>query len=184
MYSGPVERDALLRPYLRSALRAGDKCICALDIADTSQILTIVGDDDDIDLPACSASHQLDLVRASDTYLRSGRFFPADMIGFWKAAIAAVMNAAKYPCVRAIGEMSWSLRDVPGAQDVARFESDLNRILPLFPQVIMCMYDLDRFGGAFLIDVVSTHPKVLISGMLIDNPYYLPPDEWLARNGG
>ena len=30
-------------------------------------------------------------------------------------------------------------------------------------------------------DIVrKTHPKVLIGGMLLDNPYYLEPDEFLA----
>jgi hypothetical protein len=27
---------------------------------------------------------------------------------------------------------------------------------------------------------VKTHPKALLGGMVIDNPYYLDPDEFLA----
>ena len=28
-----------------------------------------------------------------------------------------------------------------------------------------------------------THPRVLVGGMVIENPYYLTPDEVLARTG-
>jgi hypothetical protein len=31
------------------------------------------------------------------------------------------------------------------------------------------------------VDVLKTHPKVLIGGMVLDNPYYLEPDEFLAK---
>jgi hypothetical protein len=29
-------------------------------------------------------------------------------------------------------------------------------------------------------NVLKTHPKALLGGMVIDNPYYLEPDEFLA----
>jgi hypothetical protein len=46
--------------------------------------------------------------------------------------------------------------------------------------VFLCLYELDRFGGDVLVDVLKTHPKVLFGGMILDNPYYLAPDEFLA----
>jgi MEDS: MEthanogen/methylotroph, DcmR Sensory domain len=186
LYSASAERDALLRSYVRNGILSGDKCICVLDPAEATQmtqIVTSVGDDDDIDLQASTASQQLVLVGASDTTAPSGQFSAADKIGFWKIALAGIMNAAEYQCIRAIGEMSSSLQDVPGEQEVIRFESELNKLLPLYPQVIVCMYNLENVGGAFLVDLVSTHPKVFIKGMLVENPYFLTPEEWLERIG-
>jgi hypothetical protein len=46
--------------------------------------------------------------------------------------------------------------------------------------VILCLYELDQFSGEVLVDVLKTHPKVLLGGMVLDNPYYLEPDEFLA----
>jgi hypothetical protein len=49
-----------------------------------------------------------------------------------------------------------------------------------FPQVNLCLYDLTRCSGELIMDVLKTHPKVLLGGMIIDNPYYLEPDEFAA----
>jgi hypothetical protein len=37
------------------------------------------------------------------------------------------------------------------------------------------MYDLDRFGGELLFSTLKTHPKVLVGGLIHENPYYIPP---------
>jgi hypothetical protein len=179
LYTGLRERDEILLPYLRRGLLAGDKCICVVDATEPSVVLGGIGAD--INARACADSHQLDIVRASDTYLRSGRFSVPEMIGFWKGAISAVMNAGRFDLVRAVGEMTWSLRDVPGVDDLIGFESELNRLLPLYPQVILCLYDLERFGGGVLVDLLRTHPKLLLGGIIMENPYYLSPDEFLAE---
>ena len=42
----------------------------------------------------------------------------------------------------------------------------------------MCMYDLERFGGGVVVDLLKTHPKLLLGGVLIDNPHALTPDEY------
>jgi hypothetical protein len=48
------------------------------------------------------------------------------------------------------------------------------------PQMILCLYDLDLFGGSMIIDLLKTHPKIMLGGMVIENPHYLTPDEFLA----
>ncbi len=178
---GPVERDAIVGGYVRSALRSRDKCICVLDMDEPDKILLNFQGDKDIDLEACVASRQIDIVRTSDTTMRSGAFSCTDMIGFWKASVASVMNAAKYPVIRSIGETASSLRELPDPSDVVRFESEMNRMLPLYPQILVCLFDLEKVGGAFLIEMVKTHPKMYVNGALFENPHYLTPDEWLNR---
>jgi hypothetical protein len=178
LYTGSAERDSVLLPFLRSALLSLDKLICVLDSDDPVDVLDAIGGG--VDARGCAASRQLDLLRARDTYLRSGRFRSVDMVGFWKAAIAGVMNTAAYPCVRAIGEMSWSLSDLPAVGEVVDFELELNRLLPLYPQVIVCMYDLARFGTTHLVDTIKMHPYVLLGGLLVENPYFLSAQEMVA----
>ena len=56
-------------------------------------------------------------------------------------------------------------------------ESEMNRFLPLFPQVVVCLYDIGRFGSGIVVDLLKTHPRMLIGGMLVENPYYTSPDE-------
>lgn len=69
--------------------------------------------------------------------------------------------------------MTWALRGLPGASDLTRYEARLNRLLPRC-QVILCLYDLERFtDGHVLMELLRTHPKVLMSGQLLENPWYV-----------
>ena len=80
--------------------------------------------------------------------------------------------------------MSWAHRDESVVSDLMGYESELNRIMSNFPQVNLCLYDLTRCSGDLIMDVLKTHPKALLGGMVIDNPYYLDPDEFLASRPG
>jgi len=41
------------------------------------------------------------------------------------------------------------------------------------------VYDLAKFGGDIVVDVMRTHPMVIIGGILQENPFFVPPDEFL-----
>ena len=41
--------------------------------------------------------------------------------------------------------------------------------------------DLARFGADVVIDVLRTHPMVIIGGILQENPFFVPPDEFLRE---
>jgi hypothetical protein len=90
------------------------------------------------------------------------------------------MYAGQFDVVRAVE--AWSRRDVlPDMNELLMLESEMNRYLPLYPQVIVCLYDIDRFGGGALMNLVMTHPRMLVGGVVIENPYLLTPDEVLAQ---
>jgi hypothetical protein len=177
-YPGLAERDEILIPYLREGISAGDKCVCVVDATDTETVLAALGAQ--VDLGSCLDSQQLDLQQSQDTYLRGGSFNTEAMLEFWESSIGGAL-AGGFGFARAVGEMTWALRQMPGVEELVGYESRLNRYLPRYPQVVLCLYELDRFSGEVLVDILKTHPKVLLAGMVIDNPYYLEPDEFLAR---
>src|SRR6201995_4228066 len=93
------------------------------------------------DTTAPIAATQLDVIRAADLYLRSGRFSADEIIGAWKAAVADAMYDGRFDLVRAVE--TWSRRDVvPDTQELLLLESEMNRYLPLYPQVVVCLYDV------------------------------------------
>jgi hypothetical protein len=102
------------------------------------------------------------------------------MLDFWDESVSAAVGEGRFGFARSVGEMTWALRDMPGVEELVGYESELNRFLPKHPQVILCLYDLERFSGEYLVDLVKTHPKVLLGGMVLDNPNFLDPDEFLA----
>ena len=177
LYAGTQQRDEILLPFLRAGLDAGDKCICVVDGTEPAEIVAALG------APAGEGTvggvKQLDVMRAGDAYLRSGKFSAAETIATWKAAISEVMYLGRFSRIRAVE--SWSLRDVvPDTGELLHLETEMRHFLALYPQVILCLYDVDRFGGEIISDVIKLHSKVLVRGMIVENPFYLAPDEVLA----
>ncbi|MCU1373525.1 MAG: protein kinase family protein [Actinomycetia bacterium] len=179
-YLGIEERDQMLLPFLRGGLEGGDKCLCIIDASEPAVLLDQIGVGLHVDLHQCLEHHQLEVQRSEDTYLASGRFGTAEMLGFWDQAIARLGDDG-FESARIAGEMTWALRDVPGVDELMAYESELNRPSPRWPEAtILCLYDLERFGGDVVVDLVKTHPKVLLGGMVLENPNHLSPDEFLA----
>ena len=177
LYAGPEERDQLLIAMLRAGLTSGDKCICVIDGVEPTDIAAAVGPE--VDGGAQSAGKQLEIMRAADMYLRSGRFSAPEVISAWKAAISDVMYDGRFDLVRGIE--TWSMRDVvPDPHELLVLESEMRRYLPLYPQVVVCLYDLERFGGGIVVDLLKTHSRALVNGMVIENPYCLSPDDLLT----
>jgi MEDS: MEthanogen/methylotroph, DcmR Sensory domain len=178
VFSGEEERDQILMPFLQVGLTSGDKCICVIDGTAPGQIVATLGPVGEA--AALTGGKQLEVIGASEMYLRSGRFSAGEAIGVWKAAISDAMYAGQFDVVRAVE--TWSRRDViPDMNELLMLESEMNRYLPLYPQVIMCLYDIDQFGSGALLNLVMTHPRMLVGGMVIENPYHLTPDEVLAK---
>jgi MEDS: MEthanogen/methylotroph, DcmR Sensory domain len=181
LYMGTQGRDEVLLPYLRAGLRAGDKCICVVDSTSPEHVRSSISDGIDVD--GCIASEQFHLCGAGDAYLRTGRFSTDDILDFWNDAVGAAVSSGRFPFARVAGEMPAALRDLPERDEFFRYESELNRFVARYPQAVLCLYDLNHCGGGVLLDLFRTHPKVLLSGLVMENPYYLSPDTFLSLEG-
>ena len=42
-------------------------------------------------------------------------------------------------------------------------------------------YDLSKFGASVTMDIQRTHPVVIIGGVLQENPFFVPPDQFLLE---
>ncbi len=178
-YRGAGDRDRMLAAYLGTGLAAGDKCICIVDGAATARELAsrlepLCRSDARSGLP----SSQLDLHLPETTYLAGGEFTASDMLTFWAENLAKA-EVEGYSFCRLVGEMTWALRDAPGVEHLVGYESELNRITAGSSSIVLCLYDLDLFSGEVVVNIVKTHPQVLIQGILVENPYYVAPDEFL-----
>lgn len=70
--------------------------------------------------------------------------------------------------------MEWALEELPGVHDIVEYETRLNYVLPKFHDPVICTYDLSRFDASVVIDIMRTHPMVIIGGILQENPFYVP----------
>ena len=178
-HRGEADRDALLQSYFREGLRAGDKCLGLIDSSPPKRVVSLFDSETD-EIRQRIPSH-LEVLPSERSYLTEGRFSTEKMIAWLTEHVGRAVSDG-FPVARAAGEMTWALRAMPGVDELCAYESELNRYLPSFPQVLLCMYDLDRFDGHTIVDVMKTHPTVLLGGVLFENPYYIPPDELLEAN--
>jgi hypothetical protein len=80
-----------------------------------------------------------------------------------------------------MGHMEWALLDKPGVGDLLEYEARLNYVIPKYNDVVICAYDLSKFGASVLMDVMRTHPVVIVGGLLQENPFFVPPDQFLLE---
>jgi hypothetical protein len=87
----------------------------------------------------------------------------------------------KFPLIRLMGNMEWALEALPGVNDIVRYEAKLNEVLPHYPDPVICVYDLNKHSGSVVMDILRTHPMVIVGGVLQENPLYVPPERFLAE---
>jgi len=92
-----------------------------------------------------------------------------------------------YGRTRVIGEMDWAVRDGIRDDELIALEACLHQVYSRHEVWVVCAYDLSNFGSAVVLDVLRTHPAVMIGGVLQHNPFFVPPEEILeelrARGG-
>ena len=45
----------------------------------------------------------------------------------------------------------------------------------------MCVYDLAKLPGETVVDIVATHPYVILRGQIRQNPFFVPPETYLRE---
>ena len=175
-YSGDTERKEILVPFLEQAMRAKDRCICLIERAAVETVLktletkTSIKPDED----------WLDVQTSEETYLVDGHFDREGMLAFWVRTYETA-KARGWSFVRVISDASCIIRSLPEVNEFMVYESKYNQIARRYPQVTVCIYDLNVFGPKLLIEILRTHPRVLVGGVVHENPDYMAPEEFLAN---
>jgi len=116
----------------------------------------------------------------SNVHLDGGYFDPARMRGFWRTrSLEAASRGVRH--LRAVAEMAWALRGLPGTEHAEVFESSLNPALAGLPISVICQYGSTRFPPRILLAMLLNHPKVVIGERVFSNPFYVDHDEFPAR---
>jgi hypothetical protein len=177
-HSREDEYDIML-PFMKEGIDAGDRAVYILDKDERAERLRRFGGTG-VDTAAVVESGQLEVLPWENAHLAAGRFDE-------HAMIALIEEVAKAGTDRGTGmtrlwaNMEWAVGDFPGVHDIVEYESRLNRILPHYDIATVCVYDLNRFSASIVMDILRTHPHVIVGGILQENPFYVPPDEFLRE---
>ena len=173
------EAYRVLLPFIKDGFDRGDKAIHVVNPdqrRDHLQRLAAVG----IDPAAAEQSGQLELRTNTETYLRDGRFDQDRMLEVFEQAASGNAKGG-FPLSRVVCRMDWAAEGGSHIDNLVEFESRVNDVWRRHDDAVICTYHLNKFGGDTVIDIMRTHPMVIIGGILQENPFYVPPEEFLRE---
>lgn len=181
-FSSPEEEYRVLLPFVKDGLAEGEKAFHTVNPRrreDHLRHLAAAG----IDVTALNGKGQLEVRNWTEIHLRDGHFDQDKTL----AAFGDILqkNAQEgFPLTRFVTHMEWALEKLPGVDGLLEYEAKanyawLNQEGPVHP--VICTYDLTKFSGEVVVDVMRTHPMVIIGGILQENPFYVPPDKFLLE---
>jgi hypothetical protein len=179
-FSSDDEEQAVLGPFAREGMAANDRLVQIINDQhreDRERRLKADG----IDVAAATASGQLDIRPWERAYLSGVKGFSPDAMLALIQEVLKESRSSGFGMTRLWANMEWALEDVPGVDQIVEYETRLNHVLPEYDDVVVCTYDLNRFSAATVMDILRTHPQVIVGGVLQQNPFFVPPDEFLAE---
>src|SRR5580692_1260299 len=178
-FNNDEEEYRVLLPFIRDGLKSGDKAVHVLNPKqnqDHLQRLTAAG----IDPADAQQKGQLEIRTNTEVYLPDGRFDQDRMLQVFEQ-LASGNAAGGFPLSRICCRMDWAVEDRSHVDDVIEFESRVNEVWLHHDDAVICTYHLGQFGGDAVIDIMRTHPMVIVGGILQRNPFFVPPDEFLEE---
>jgi hypothetical protein len=172
----PDEEYRVLLPFIVEGLRRGEKAFHVVEpglVTEHLRRLESAG----IDVSSVMKSGQLELFDWDEMYYEDGYFDESRTIAKWEATLDRAVQEG-YPRTRVIAHIEWWSNDV---SKLLHYEAKFNLRPDRSRDPVICTYDLAKHSGAFIIDVMRTHPMILIGGLLQKNPFYIPPEQFMQE---
>jgi MEDS: MEthanogen/methylotroph, DcmR Sensory domain len=173
------EEYRVLLPFIKDGFECGDKAVHIVNRAqrvDPWRRMTAAG----IDLEMAKREGQFELRTNTETYLRDGRVDQDRMLKSFEQ-MASGGRDSRFPVSRIVCHMDWAAEGGSHIDDVVEFESRVNDVWRRHEDTVICAYPLSKFRGHEVVDIMRTHPMVIIGGLLLENPFFLPPEELLPE---
>jgi MEDS: MEthanogen/methylotroph, DcmR Sensory domain len=172
------EEHRVLGSFYKEGLDRGEKAAHIVDPANREEHLKRLADAG-IPVQKMMDTGQLDVLPWTDAYVRD-RWFDQDAMLATVEKLIQSGAATGYPLTRLAGHhMDWLFLDKPATYNLVEYEARLNHVLSRYNDPVICNYNPSKFGAAVAMDIMRTHPLVIIGGLLRENPYFVPPEQFL-----
>lgn len=177
IFSDEDERNDSLLSFLLSGLKARERTACFSEKINEQSLSDFLARNG-LAYDELSRQGAVALSGTREVYFQDNRFDPDRMLGrlaeFYRESLSAGYSAA-----RVIGEMLPEVQNVPGGERLLEYESRVSLLLRQAPVTSVCQYDARAFDGATIMDILKVHPHMVVRGAVINNPFYIPPEEFL-----
>jgi hypothetical protein len=172
------EEHRVLGSFYKDGFDRGEKAIHIVDAENREEYLKRLAEAG-INVQEIMDTGQLEVLPWTDMYVRDHRFDQDAMLASVEELIQSGA-AAGYALTRLVGHhMDWLFLDKPAVNNLVEYEARLNHVLSKYNDPVICNYDLSKFGASVAMDIMRTHPLVIIGGLLRENPFFIPPDQFL-----
>jgi hypothetical protein len=164
--------DDIIATYLSKGLQARNKCAC-FSFADTA---SLVRDR----IPPELMSRDGILQFFTEKQAEGGFSVEANLR--WLEAMVKEALSDGWGRLWVVADAAFVAPDMSPASMKTWFtwEAQVNELTSRSPQFVMCVYDLDRWAGDWVMSMLKTHSRVFVNGLVLNNPYYVPPRQFLA----
>jgi MEDS: MEthanogen/methylotroph, DcmR Sensory domain len=174
------EEHRVLRTFFKDGFDRGERATHIVEVEkqeDYLRRLAAAG----INVREMMDAGQLEVLPWTDMYVRDHRFDQDAMLASVEELIQSGATAG-YPRTRLVGHhMDWLFLDQPAVTNLLQYEARLNDVLSKYNAPVICNYDLSKISASVAMDIMRTHPLVIVGGLLRENPFFVPPDEFLLE---
>lgn len=179
IYSDEKERDESLLRFLFAGLQSGERGAC---FSNDFSVATIEAfcEREGLKLDELRQRSALSVSDVSSVYFQNGVFNPDVMLALLEAYHDKA-EADGFCAARVIGEMTAEVNSIEGGTRLLEYESRVSMLLRKKPVTAMCQYNANLFDGATIMEVLRVHPMMVVGGAVVQNPFFVPPEEYLKR---
>jgi hypothetical protein len=173
------QEDKVVVPFMKEGIERREKAFCVLDSMKRVHLLqglTRAG----IEVKSAEKSGQLELRKWEETYVREGQFDQEAMLQLLEGVFLQGREQG-FAHTRCVAHMEWAMNYGVETNALLEYEARLNHLVKRYPDPVLCVYDLAKFNGSVLMDILRTHPMVIIGGLVAENPFYVPPEVLLEE---
>jgi hypothetical protein len=176
-FNSDEEKYRVLLPFIKDGFECGDKAVHFVSPdqrREHLQRLAAVG----IDPTAAQQTGQFELRTDAETYLRDGQFDQDRMLEVFEQ-LASGNAKGGFRLSRIVCHMDWAAEGRSHVDNLVEFESRVNDVWRRHDDAVVCVYGLAKFGGGTVVDIMRTHPMIIVGGILHQNPFFVPPEKFL-----
>jgi MEDS: MEthanogen/methylotroph, DcmR Sensory domain len=177
-FNSPEEEYNVLLPFIKEGFERGEKAFHVVNPKlrdDHMRRLESTG----IDVGGAQERGQFELCNWEDMYFQGGCFDQDRMLALWQSVLEGAGQQG-FPLTRLVAHMEWALEDREGVSDLLEYEARFN-LIPNRGDPVICTYDISKFRSDVLMDVLRTHPMIILGGILQENPFFVPPDQFVRE---
>jgi hypothetical protein len=174
------EEHRVLRSFYTDGFDRGEKATHIVEVEKQQEYLKRLVDAG-VNVPQMTRTRQLEVLPWTNSYARDHRFDQDSMLASVERLIQSGTDAG-YARTRLVGHhMDWLFLDKSAVNNLVEYEARLNHVLSKYDAPVICNYNLSKFSASVAMDIMRTHPMVIIGGLLHENPFFVPPDQFLLE---